>query len=111
MSPIELEEMKEQLDKLEAKVFVRPSTLLWGAPVILTRKMDGGNKLCIDYRKLNRNTIKNWYQLLRIVICSISLAELEFFKLDFKSRYHQVKMKEKDIPKMPFQTQYRCYEF
>ena len=67
MAPLELKELKTQLEELLSKDFIRPSTLPWGASVLFVKKKDGTLRLCIDYRKLNRVTVKNKYHLPRIV--------------------------------------------
>ena len=66
MSLIELVELKKQLEDLLDKQFVRPSVSPWGAPVLLEKKKDGNMRLCVDYRQLNKVTIKNKYSLPRI---------------------------------------------
>ena len=66
MAPLELKELKKQLEELLKKRFIRPSTSPWGAPVLFVKKKDGSLRLCIDYRQLNRVTIKNKYPLPRI---------------------------------------------
>ena len=66
MAPAELKELKEQLQELLDKGFIRPSTSPWGAPVLFVKKKDGTFRLCIDYRELNKVTIKNKYPLPRI---------------------------------------------
>ena len=66
MAPAELKELNEQLNKLLDKGFIRPSTSPWGAPVLFVKKKDDSLRLCIDYRKLNKVTIKNKYPLPRI---------------------------------------------
>ena len=59
MAPVELKELKTQLEDLQSRGFIRPSTSPWGAPVLFAKKKDGSLRLCIDYRKLNHVTIKN----------------------------------------------------
>ena len=66
MAPIELRELKAQLEEFLSKGFIRPSISPWGAPVLFLKKKDGSLRLCIDYRKLNRVTIRNQYPLPRI---------------------------------------------
>ena len=66
MAPVELHELRVQLQELLDKGFIRPSTSPWGAPVLFEKKKDKTLRLCIDYRQLNRVTIKNWYPLPRI---------------------------------------------
>ena len=66
MAPVELKELKLQLQELQEKRFIRPSVSPWGAPVLFVKKKDGTLRLCIDYRQLNKLTIKNKYLLPRI---------------------------------------------
>jgi hypothetical protein len=66
MAPAELKELKEQLQDLINRGLIRPSVSPWGAPVLFVKKKDGSMRLCIDYRELNRVTIKNKYPLPRI---------------------------------------------
>nr|GEW01550.1 RNA-directed DNA polymerase homolog [Tanacetum cinerariifolium] len=66
MAPVELKELKEQLQEMLENGFVRPSVSPWGAPVLFVMKKDGSMHLCIDYRKLNRIMIRNHYPLPRI---------------------------------------------
>ena len=66
MAPVELQELRVQLQKLLDKGFIRPSTSPWGAPVLFVKKEDKTLRLCIDYRQLNRVTVKNRYPLWRI---------------------------------------------
>jgi hypothetical protein len=88
MAPLELRELKGQLEELMAKHFVRPSVSPWGAPVLLVKKKDGGMRLCIDYRRLNKATIKNKYPLPRI---NDLLDQLKgacvFSKIDLRSGF------------------------
>ena len=66
MSPAELEELQKQLTTLVDQGFIRPSTSPWGAPALFVSKKDGSSRLCIDYRALNRLTVKDSYPLTRI---------------------------------------------
>ena len=66
MAPVELKELKEQLEELLQKGFVRPSISPWGAPILFMKKRDSTMRLCVDYRELNKITIKNKYPLPRI---------------------------------------------
>lgn len=82
------------------KHFIWPSVSPWGAPVLLVKKKDGGMQLCIDYRQLNKVTIKNKYPLLRIDSLLDQLkGDCVFSKIDLQSGYHQIRVKSSDIPK------------
>jgi len=112
MAPTELEILKKQLQEYSDKGLIRPSTSPWGAPVLLANKKDGGKRLCIDYRELNKVTIKNKYPLPRIDDLFDQLHGARVFsKLDLQSGYHQLKVKKEDIPKTAFRTRYGHYEF
>nr|GEX32679.1 retrotransposon protein, putative, Ty3-gypsy subclass [Tanacetum cinerariifolium] len=112
MAPIELKELKEQLQELLDLGFIRPSVSPWGAPVLFVKKKDGSMRLCIDYRDLNRVTIRNHYPLPRIDDLFDQLQCAKFFsKIDLKSGYHQLRVKEQDIPKTTFCNRYGHYEF
>ena len=112
MAPAELRELKEQLKDLLEKGFIRPSMSPWGAPVLFVRKKNGSLRMCIDYRQLNKVTIKNKYPLPRIDDLFDQLQGAKCFSMiDLRSGYHQVRVKEKDIPKTAFRTRYGHYEF
>src|SRR4051812_22559778 len=112
MSPIELRELKRQLEELLAKHFIQPSVSPWGAPVLLVKKKDGSMRLRIDYRQLNKVTIKNKYPLPRIddLLDQLKGASV-FSKIDLRSGYHQIRVKSSDVPKTAFRTRYGHYEF
>ena len=112
MSPLEMLELKNQLEDLKSKGFIRPSVSPWGAPVLLVKKKDGKSRLCVDYRQLNKVTIKNRYPLPRIDDLMDQLrGAMVFSKVDLKSGYHQIRVKEQDIPKTAFRTRYGHYEY
>ncbi|WVZ60291.1 hypothetical protein U9M48_010336, partial [Paspalum notatum var. saurae] len=112
MSSKELVELKEQLGELQEKGFVRPSSSPWGAPVLFVSKKDGSMRMCIDYRSLNEVTIKNKYPLPRIDDLFDQLKGAMYFsKIDLRSGYHQLKIREGDIYKTAFVTRYGQYEF
>jgi hypothetical protein len=90
MTTPELAELKEHIKELLEKGFIRPSSSLWGAPMIFVLKKDGTQRLCVDYRALNEVTIKNKYPLPRIddlfdQLCGACV----FSKIDLRSGYHQ----------------------
>ncbi|XP_056688342.1 uncharacterized protein [Spinacia oleracea] len=112
MAPAELQELKKQLDELLDKGYIRPSVSPWGAPVLFVRKKDGSLRLCIDYRELNKITIKNRYPLPRIDDLFDQLRRATTFsKIDLRSGYHQLRIKSEDIPITAFRTRYGHYEF
>eukprot|EP00253_Pinus_taeda_P022079 PITA_22079 len=112
MSVPELTELKMQLQELLDKNYIRPSVSPWGAPVLFVREKDGTLRMCIDYRQLNKLTIKNKYPLLRIdeLFDQVKGATV-FSKIDLRSGYHQIRIKEEDIAKTAFRTRYGHYEF
>ena len=112
MAPTEMKELKIQMEELVRKGFIRPSTSPWGAPVLFVKKKDGSLRLCIDYRQLNRITIRNQYPLPRIddLFDQLQGARV-FFKIDLRSGYYQLKIKGIDVPKKAFRTRYGHYEF
>ena len=112
LAPAELKELKIQLEDLLEKGLIRPSHSPWGAPVLFVKKKDGSLRMCIDYRGLNKATIKNKYPLPHIHDLFDQLAGSKVFsKIDLRSGYHQLKIKEEDIPKTAFRTRYGHYEF
>ena len=112
MAPAELRELKAQLEELLSKGFIQPSISPWGAPVLFVKKKDGSLRLCIDYRQLNRVTIRNQYPLPRIDELFDQLQGSRVYsKIDLRSRYHQLRVQESDVPKIAFRTRYGHYEF
>ncbi|GKA50848.1 putative reverse transcriptase domain-containing protein [Tanacetum coccineum] len=112
LAPSELQELSTQLQELSDKGFIRPSSSPWGAPVLFVKKKDGSFRMCIDYRELNKLTVKNRYPLLRIDDLFDQLQGLRVYsKIDLRSGYHQLRVLEEDIPKTAFRTHYGHYEF
>jgi hypothetical protein len=112
MSSEELDKLKKQLKELFEQGFVWSSASPWGSPVLFVEKKDGTKRMCIDNRTLNSMTIKNKYPLPRIEDLLDRLKKAKFFsKIDMRSGYHQMKIREQDIPKTAFTTRYGLYEF
>ncbi|GJU25523.1 putative reverse transcriptase domain-containing protein [Tanacetum coccineum] len=95
LAPSEMQELSNQLQELTDRGFIRPSTSPWGAPVLFVKKKDGSFRMCIDYRELNKLTIKNRY-LDQLQVSSV------YSKIDLRSGYHQLRVREEDIPKTAF---------
>jgi hypothetical protein len=105
MPPKELVELKNQLQELLDKGYVRPSSSLWGSLALFVKKKDGSLRMCVDYRPLNAVTIKNKYPLPRIDVLFDQLAGAKVFsKIDLRSGYHQIKIRASDVPKTAFST-------
>ncbi|KAA0051967.1 pol protein [Cucumis melo var. makuwa] len=112
MALTELKELKVQLQELLDKGFIRPSVSPWGAPVLFVKKKDGSMRLCIDYRELNKVPVKNRYPLPRIDDLFDQLQGATVFsKIDLRSGYHQLRIKDGDVPKTTFRSRYGHYEF
>nr|GEX10314.1 putative reverse transcriptase domain-containing protein [Tanacetum cinerariifolium] len=102
----------EDLPELTDKVFIRPSSSPLGDPVLFVKKKDGSFQMCFDYRELNKLTVKNRYPLLRIDDLFNQLQGSSVYsKIDLRSGYHQLRVREEDIPKTAFRTRYGHYEF
>ena len=103
MSALELVELKLQLQELIEKGYIRPSVSPWGAPILFIKKKDGTMRMCIDYRNLNKMTIKNHYPLPRIddLFDQVGGARI-FSNIVLRSEYHQVWIRDKDFTKSPF---------
>nr|GEW27029.1 putative reverse transcriptase domain-containing protein [Tanacetum cinerariifolium] len=112
LAPSEIKELAEQLQELTDKGFIRPSSSPWGAPVLFVKKKDGSFRMCIDYMELNKLTVKNRYLLLRIDDLFDQLQGSSIYsKIDLRLGYHQLRVREEDIPKTAFRTRYCHYEF
>ena len=112
MAATELKELNLQLQELLEKGYIRPSVSSWGAPVLFVKKKDGTLRLCINYKQLNKLTVKNKYLLPRIDDLFDQLKGTSIFsKIDLQSRYHQLRIKDVDVHKTAFRTRYGHYEF
>ena len=112
MAPVEMRELKAQLEEFLSKGFIRPSISPWEAPVLFVKKKDGSLRLCIDYRQLNRATIRNQYLLPRIDELFDQLQGSRVYsKIDLRSGYHQLRVQESDVPMTAFRTRYGHYAF
>ncbi|GJV20955.1 reverse transcriptase domain-containing protein [Tanacetum coccineum] len=112
LAPSKMLELSNQLKELQEKGFIRPSHSPWGAPVLFVKKKDGAMRMCIDYRELNKLTIKNRYPLPRIDDLFDQLqGACCFSKIDLRSGYHQLRVREEDILKTAFRIRYGHFEF
>ncbi|GJW93002.1 putative reverse transcriptase domain-containing protein [Tanacetum coccineum] len=105
LAPSELKELADQLQELSEKGFIRPSSSPWGAPVLFVKKKDGSFRMCIDYRELNKLTVKNRYPLPRIDDLFDQLQGSSVYsKIDLRSGYHQLRIREEDLSYNFFST-------
>ncbi|GJX48200.1 putative reverse transcriptase domain-containing protein [Tanacetum coccineum] len=112
LTPSEMEELSGQLKELQDKGFIQPSSSTWGTPVLFVKKKDGSFRVCINYRELNKLTIKNHDPLPRIDDLFDQLQGSQYFsKIDLRSGYHQLRVHKDDIPKIAFRTRYGHFEF
>nr|GEW79334.1 putative reverse transcriptase domain-containing protein [Tanacetum cinerariifolium] len=112
LAPSEMKELSDQLKELSKKGFIRPSSSPWGALVLLFKRKDGSFRMCIDYQELNKLTVKNRYPLPRIDDLFDQLQGSSVYsKIDLRSGYHQLSVREEAIPKTAFRTRYGHYEF
>nr|GEX56023.1 putative reverse transcriptase domain-containing protein [Tanacetum cinerariifolium] len=110
--PSEMKELAKQLQELYEKGFICPSSSPWGAPVLFVKNKDGSFRMCIDYRELNKLTVKNCYPLPRIDDLFDQLQGSSVYsKIDLRTGYHQLRIREEDIPITAFKTRYGHYEF
>ncbi|GJU37696.1 putative reverse transcriptase domain-containing protein [Tanacetum coccineum] len=107
-----MQELSTKLQELSDKGFIRSSSSPWGAPVLFVKKKDGSFRMCIDYRELNKLTVKNRYPLPRIDDLFDQLQRSRVYsKIDLRSSYHQLRVREEDISKTTFRTRYGHYKF
>ncbi|GKD46203.1 putative reverse transcriptase domain-containing protein [Tanacetum coccineum] len=107
-----MQELSTQFQELSDRVLIRPSSSPWGAPILFVKKKDGSFRMCIDYRELNKLTVKNRYPLPRIDDLFDQLQGSRVYsKIDLRSGYHQLRFHEEDILKTTFRTRYGHYEF
>ncbi|GJY59814.1 putative reverse transcriptase domain-containing protein [Tanacetum coccineum] len=112
LTPSEMQKLSNKLQELADQGFIRPSTSPWGAPVLFVKKKDGSFRMCIDYRELNKLTLKNRYPLPRIDDLFDQLQGSSVYsKIDLRSGYQQLRVRDEDIPKTAFKTRYGHYEF
>nr|GEU54356.1 putative reverse transcriptase domain-containing protein [Tanacetum cinerariifolium] len=104
--------LSNQLKELQEKGFIRPSSSPWGAPVLFVKKKDGLFRMCIDYRELHKLMVKNCYPHTRIDVMFDQLQGSQYFsKIDLRSGYHHLRVREEYISKTAFRTRYRHFEF
>ncbi|GJW46535.1 putative reverse transcriptase domain-containing protein [Tanacetum coccineum] len=112
LAPSEMEELSTQLQELSDKGFIRPSSPPWGALVLFVKNKDGSFRMCIDYRKLNKLTVKSRCPLTRIDDLFDQLQGSRLYsKIYLRSGYHQLRVRDEDIPKTAFRIRYGHYEF
>ena len=112
MPPHHLLELKKEIDEALHKGFIRPSSSAWGAPSLFVKKSDGTNRLVQDYRPINQATIQNKYSFPRINYLYDQLAgSTVFSKLDLRLCYHQIRVRDEEIPKTAFITRYCSYKY
>nr|GEW63292.1 hypothetical protein [Tanacetum cinerariifolium] len=112
LAPSEMKELSEKLKELSDKGFIRPNSSPWGAPVLFVKKKDGSFRMYIDYQELNKLTVKNRYPLPRIDDLFDQLQGSSVYsKIELRSGYHQLQVREEEVLKTAFRTRYGHYEF
>nr|GEV11949.1 putative reverse transcriptase domain-containing protein [Tanacetum cinerariifolium] len=108
LAPSKMKELSNRLQELFDKGFIRPSSSPWGALVLFFKKREGSFQICIDYRELNKLTVKNRYPLPRIHDLFDQLQGSSVYSMiNLRSGYHQLRVREEDIPKTAFRTQFQ----
>ncbi|GJR99862.1 putative reverse transcriptase domain-containing protein [Tanacetum coccineum] len=111
LAPSELQELSTQLQEISDKGLIRPSSSPWRAPVLFVEKKDGSFRMCINYRELNKLIVKNRYPFSRIDDLFDQLQGSRVYsKIDLRSGYHQLRVREEDIPRTTFKTCYSHYD-
>ena len=111
-SVLENDEIQRRIQEWIQKGHIRPSASPCGSPVVLAKKKDGTWRLCIDYRSLNKITIKNRYPIPQIYDLLDQLRGAKFFtKIDLKSGYHQVPIDSTDVWKTAFKSKEGLFEW
>ena len=112
LSPVELAEVEKQVSELLKQGLIEPSSSPFGAPVLFVAKKDGSLRMCIDYRGLNKISIKYKYPLPRTdqLLDALSGAKV-FSNLDLQSGYHQIRIHDDDVPRTAFRTPFGHYQF
>nr|GEV37059.1 putative reverse transcriptase domain-containing protein [Tanacetum cinerariifolium] len=111
LAPSEMQELSNQLQELTDQGFICPSTSPWGANVLFVKKKDRSFRMCIDYRELNKLTVKNHYPPTIDDLFDQLQGSSVYSKIDLRSGYHQLRVWDEDIPKTAFRTRYGHYEF
>jgi hypothetical protein len=112
LSRLEYQEAQRQVELLLRAGYIEPSTSPYGAPILFVRKKEGGLRMVVDYRALNRLTVKNKYPMPRIDDTLDQLAGATVFStLDLTSGYHQIRISDTDAPKTAFRTPFGLYEW
>nr|GEZ62969.1 putative reverse transcriptase domain-containing protein [Tanacetum cinerariifolium] len=112
LAPTELQELSDQLQELSDRGFIQPSTLPWGSPVLFVKKKNGSFRMCIYYRELNKLTVKNRYPLPRIDDLFDQLQGSSIYsKIDLRSGYHQLRVRDEDIPNTAFRISIKAASF